>query len=72
MVGVSSLGFLVLIHKLEYFTNARIVGGQVKANIWEILCAMLLMEALFGMVGLVAAPVVYAWLKAELKARQLV
>lgn len=72
VVGVSSLGFLVLIHKLEYFTNARIVGGQVKANIWEILCAMLLMEALFGMVGLVAAPVVYAWLKAELKARQLV
>jgi len=29
------------------------------------LSAMLLMEATFGVVGLVAAPVVYAWLKAE-------
>lgn len=72
MVGVASLAFLVLIHKLEYFTNARIVGGEVKASVWELLSAMLLMEAVFGMAGLVAAPVVYAWLKDELKAKQLV
>ena len=72
MVGVASLGFLVVIHKLEYFTNARIVGGHVKASVWELLCAMLFMEAVFGVAGLVAAPVVYAWLKAELKARRLV
>jgi len=71
-VGVASLTFLVLIHKLEYFANARIVGGEVKASVWELLCAMLVMEAVFGVAGLVAAPVVYAWLKAELKARQLV
>jgi predicted PurR-regulated permease PerM len=72
MVGIASLGFLVLIHKLEYFTNARIVGTEVKASVWELLCAMLVMEAIFGMAGLVAAPVVYAWLKAELKAYRLV
>lgn len=72
MVGVASLLFLVIIHKLEYFTNARIVGGHVKASVWELLCAMLLMEAVFGIAGLVAAPVVYAWLKAELKSKQLV
>jgi len=71
-VAASSLIFLVVIHKLEYFTNARIIGGEVKASIWELLCAMLLMEAVFGMAGLVAAPVVYAWLKAELKAKALV
>ena len=71
-VGVASLVFLVLIHKLEYFTNARIVGGEVKASAWELLCAMLVMEAMFGMAGLVAAPVVYAWVKAELKAKNLV
>lgn len=72
LVGISSLAFLVVIHKLEYFTNARIVGGHVKASVWELLCAMLLLEAMFGVAGLVAAPVVYAWLKAELKARRLV
>jgi len=71
-VGAASLAFLVLIHKLEYFTNARIVAGEVKASAWELLCAMLVMEAVFGLAGMVAAPVVYAWLKAELKARALV
>ena len=43
VVAVASLVFLVVIHKLEYFTNARIIGGVVKASIWELLCAMLLM-----------------------------
>ena len=69
--GVSAL-FLVLVHKLEYFTNARIVGGEVHARAWELLCAMLVMEAIFGISGMVAAPIVYAWLKAELKALKLV
>jgi predicted PurR-regulated permease PerM len=66
-VGVASLLFLVLIHKAEYFMNARIVGHEVQASAWELLSAMLLMEAAFGVAGLVAAPVVYAWLKAEVK-----
>ena len=66
-VGIASLLFLVLIHKAEYFMNARIVGHEVQATAWELLSAMLLMEAAFGVVGLVAAPVVYAWLKAEIK-----
>lgn len=66
-VGIASLLFLVLIHKAEYFMNARIVGNQVQATAWELLSAMLLLEAAFGVVGLVAAPIVYAWLKAEAK-----
>lgn len=66
-VGAASLGFLVLVHKLEYFLNARIVGGEVHALAWELLCAMLLMEAAFGLGGIVAAPIAYAWLKSELK-----
>ncbi len=67
--GIASLAFLVLIHKAEYFMNARIVGYEVQATAWELLSAMLLLEALFGIPGLVAAPVVYAWLKAEVKAQ---
>lgn len=61
-----SLGFLVVVHKLEYFLNARIVGSQINAKAWELLIAMLLMEALFGLPGVVAAPIIYAWLKREL------
>ena len=61
-----SLAFLVIVHKLEYFLNARIVGGQINAKAWELLIAMLLMEALFGLPGVVAAPIAYAWIKREL------
>ncbi|KAA0889703.1 AI-2E family transporter [Oryzomonas rubra] len=71
-VGVASLLFLVVIHKAEYFLNARIVGHEVQATAWELLSAMLLMEAVFGLVGLVAAPVVYAWLKAEVKEQGII
>ncbi|MEI6214498.1 MAG: hypothetical protein WCP10_10365 [Desulfuromonadales bacterium] len=71
-VGVASLAFLIVIHKAEYFMNARIVGHEVQATAWELLSAMLLLEAAFGVPGLVAAPVAYAWLKAEIKERGLI
>jgi predicted PurR-regulated permease PerM len=71
-VGAASLVFLIAVHKLEYFTNAKIVGGKVHASAWELLCSMLLMEAVFGLGGLVAAPVVYAWVKSELKAQHMI
>ena len=61
-----SLMFLVTIHKLEYFLNAKIIGMQINARAWELLGAMLLMEALFGIPGVIAAPVFYAYLKTEL------
>lgn len=65
-IGIAALVFLVLIHKLEYFLNARIVGTQIRARAWELLIAMLCMEAAFGSAGLIAAPVYYAYLKREL------
>jgi predicted PurR-regulated permease PerM len=37
-----------------------------------LLIAMLLMEAAFGLAGIVAAPIYYAYVKAELRARDLV
>lgn len=71
-VGVGALGFLVLVHKLEYFLNARIVGTQIRARAWELLIAMLAMEAAFGLAGLIAAPIYYAYLKSELEAERLI
>jgi predicted PurR-regulated permease PerM len=71
-IVLGALVFLVLVHKLEYFVNARIVGSQIRASAWELLVAMLVMEAAFGLQGVVAAPVFYAYLKAELAARRLV
>lgn len=64
--AMASLGFLVVVHKLEYFLNARIVGSRISAQAWELLLAMLAMEAAFGLPGIVAAPIFYAYLKQEL------
>jgi predicted PurR-regulated permease PerM len=71
-VAIASLAYLVVIHKFEYFLNARIIGGQIRANAWELLIAMLLMESAFGLAGVVAAPIYYAYIKSELRARDLV
>jgi predicted PurR-regulated permease PerM len=70
--GVFALIFLVVVHKLEYFLNARIVGSSVQARAWELLVAMLVMEVAFGLGGLVVAPIYYAYLKRELSDRNLV
>ncbi|MDR3392944.1 MAG: AI-2E family transporter [Sulfuriferula sp.] len=68
-IAIGSLVFLILIHKLEYFLNARIVGSQIHARAWELLIAMLLMESIFGLSGVIAAPIYYAYIKDELVAR---
>ncbi len=67
--AMASLAFLVIVHKLEYFINARIVGSQIQASAWELLLAMVVMEATFGLAGVIAAPVFYAYLKSELTGR---
>jgi predicted PurR-regulated permease PerM len=71
-VAIGSLLFLILIHKLEYFLNARIVGSRTECHAWELLLAMLAMEAAFGIAGVVAAPIYYTYLKRELSDRGLV
>jgi predicted PurR-regulated permease PerM len=70
-IAMGSLAFLVLIHKLEYFVNARIIGARIRARSWELLLAMLVMDAAFGIPGLIAAPIYYAYLKEELTSRGL-
>ncbi|MFP5409721.1 MAG: AI-2E family transporter [Gammaproteobacteria bacterium] len=71
-VAAASLAFLVVIHKLEYFVNARIIGGQIQARAWELLVVMLAMESAFGVAGVIAAPVFYAYVKKELSDRKLI
>jgi len=70
--AIAALLFLVIIHKLEYLTNSRIVGGQTDSKAWEILLAILIGETAFGIGGVVMAPIVYAFVKHELRERGLV
>ena len=72
LLAISSLFFLIIIHKLEYFVNARVMGTHIQARAWELLVAMVVMEAAFGIAGVVAAPIYYAYLKNELSAKGLI
>lgn len=70
--AVASLSFLVIIHKLEYLINSRIVGGETDSQAWEILLAIIVGEAAFGVGGVIMAPICYAFIKRELRDRALV
>lgn len=71
-VAIASLTFLIVIHKLEYFLNARIIGGQIRARAWQLLISMLVLESAYGIAGLIAAPIYYAYLKRELEQAKLI
>jgi len=71
-IAIGSLTFLISIHKLEYFLNARIIGSHIRSQAWELLIAMVVMEALFGISGLIAAPIYYAFVKDTLTEKGLI
>jgi len=71
-VAIAALVFLIGIHKLEYFINAKIIGGKINAAAWELLLALLVMETLFGITGVLIAPILYAYIKSELSLAKLI
>lgn len=66
-VALACLVFLIAIHKLEYVINAKVVGSRISTAAWELIVAMFVFEAIFGVAGLVAAPLYYAYIKMEMK-----
>lgn len=71
-IAIGSLAFLIGVHKLEYFLNARIIGSHIRSQAWELLIAMVVMEAIFGISGLIAAPIFYAFAKDTLSDKGLI
>jgi len=67
-----ALFFLVVIHKLEYFLNSRIIGGRIRHPMWLTLLALLVGERLLGIAGIILAPVALHFLKVEASKFQLV
>jgi len=66
LLAMASIGFFALIYTLEYFLRKRFFASHRTARAWELLLAMLFMEAVFGFRGLVVAPIYYVYLKNEL------
>jgi predicted PurR-regulated permease PerM len=65
-LAVSALLFLVLIHKLEYFLNSKIIGDRIRNPVWLTLIALIIGERLMGIPGLILAPVVLNYLRVEM------
>ncbi len=66
-LAVASLFFLIVIHKLEYFLNSRIIGSRIDHPMWLMLLAMLIGERLMGISGVILAPVILSFIKVEMK-----
>ena len=65
-LALIALGFLVAVHKLEYFLNSKIIGDRIRNPIWLTLLALIIGERLMGIPGMVLAPVVLNYLRLEL------
>jgi predicted PurR-regulated permease PerM len=65
-LAIFALVFLVLIHKLEYFLNSKIIGDRIRNPVWLTLIALIMGERLMGIPGLILAPVVLNYLRVEM------
>ncbi len=64
-IALAALIFLVVIHKLEYFLNSKIIGDRIKNPMWLTLIGLVVGEKLMGIPGMILAPVVLHYLKVE-------
>jgi predicted PurR-regulated permease PerM len=64
-MALAALIFLVVIHKLEYFLNSKIIGRRIHNPLWLTLLALVLGEKLMGVSGMILAPVVLNYIRME-------
>jgi predicted PurR-regulated permease PerM len=71
-MALEALIFLMLIHKLEYFLNSKIVGDRIRNPMWLTLIGLVLGEKLMGVPGMILAPVVLHYIKVEASQNKVV
>ena len=64
-LALVALIYLIVIHKLEYFLNSKIIGDRIKNPMWLTLFGIVLGEKLMGIPGMILAPVVLHYIKVE-------
>lgn len=67
-MATGGLIYLVVIHKLEYILNSRIVGGSIDTPMWMTLLGIVVGEAMMGIPGVLLAPALIHYLREELRA----
>lgn len=68
-VKLATLGliYLVVIHQLEYILNSRIIGGSIDTPMWVTLIGIVVGEAVMGVAGVLLAPALLHYVRAELR-----
>lgn len=61
-----ALIFLIVVHKLEYFLNSKIIGSRIRNPIWLTLIGLIIGEKLMGVPGMILSPVVLNYLRVEM------
>jgi predicted PurR-regulated permease PerM len=64
-LGIAALVFLVVLHKLEYFLNSKIIGKRIHNPMWLTLLALVVAERVMGIPGIILAPVILDYLRTE-------
>lgn len=67
-LAVIGLVYLVVIHKLEYLLNSRIIGDSLDTPMWMTLLGLVVGEALMGVPGVLLAPALIHYAREELRA----
>lgn len=70
-LAVWSLLYLVVLHKLEYFLNSKIIGDKIKNPVWLTLLGLILGERLMGIPGMILAPVLLHFIKVEVSSIEI-
>ena len=67
-MAMFGLVYLIVIHKLEYILNSRIIGGSIDTPMWMTLMGLVVGEALMGVPGVLLAPALLHYAREELRA----
>jgi len=65
-LAIFALVFLIVIHKLEYFLNSKIIGARIRNPIWLTLIGLIIGEKLMGVPGMILSPVVLNYIRVEM------
>lgn len=65
-VAIGALAFLIVIHKLEYLLNSKIIGARIRNPIWLTLFGLIVGEKLMGVPGMILSPVILNYLRVEM------
>lgn len=65
-LAIMALVFLIVVHKLEYFLNSKIIGSRIRNPIWLTLIGLIVGEKLMGVPGMILSPVILNYVRVEM------